>query len=346
MKTTLHIVIALGLLGALAGCEEETAEIPVERIRAIKPYFVIEPAGGSMRIYSGTVSATDTSALSFAVAGTVATVAVVQGDRVKEGQVLATLDPKPFELNVQAANSELASADAKRTEKKNALDRQLTLYEKGWVAKAALDQAFASFDSAEAELNLARSRLGTSERELAKTHLTAPFDGLIAVRDVEPFEEVTPGSAALRINSEGALEIDLAVSDNVISRLDIGVPVNVDISTVTGCGCAGRITEIGTSSGSANLVPVTAALLNGPPDVLPGMSAEVSVMLPSGNGVHGFSLRIIVLPALGGEVISARCPFPSGAIRSMIRVVRPPEGASSANFSSGYSGVRLSKRIL
>ena len=75
MKTTLHIVIALGLLGALAGCEEETAEIPVERIRAIKPYFVIEPAGGSMRIFSGTVSATDTSALSFAVAGTVATVA-------------------------------------------------------------------------------------------------------------------------------------------------------------------------------------------------------------------------------------------------------------------------------
>ncbi len=292
MKTTLHIVIALGLLGALAGCEEETAEIPVERIRAIKPYFVIEPAGGSMRIYSGTVSATDTSALSFAVAGTVATVAVVQGDRVKEGQVLATLDPKPFELNVQAANSELASADARRTEKKNALDRQLTLYEKGWVAKAALDQAFASFDSAEAELNLARSRLGTSERELAKTHLTAPFDGLIAVRDVEPFEEVTPGTAALRINSEGALEIDLAVSDNVISRLAIGVPVNVDISTVTGCGCAGRITEIGTSSGSANLVPVTAALLNGPPDVLPGMSAEVSVMLSSGNGAHGFLVPI------------------------------------------------------
>ncbi len=115
MKTTLHIAIAFGLLGGLAGCEEETAEIPVERIRAIKPYLVNEPAGGSMRIYSGTVAATDTSALSFAVAGTVATVAVVQGDRVKEGQVLATLDPQPFELNVQAANSELAAADANRT---------------------------------------------------------------------------------------------------------------------------------------------------------------------------------------------------------------------------------------
>ena len=288
MKTTLHIAIALGLLGALAGFEEETAEKPVERIRAIKPFFVNEPAGGSMRRYSGTVVATDTSALSFAVAGTVATVEVVQGTRVTEGQVLATLDPQPFELNVQAANSQLASADANRTEKENALDRQRTLFEKGWVAKAALDQAIASFDAAEAELNLARSRLGTAERDLANTRLTAPFDGLIAVRDVEPFEDVTAGAAVLRINSEGALEVDLAVSDSVVSRLAVGASVNVDISAITGCGCAGRITEIGTSSGSANSVPVTAALLNGPPDVLPGMSAEVSVILSSGGGARGF----------------------------------------------------------
>ena len=41
------------------------------------------------------------------------------------------------------------------------------------------------------------------------------------------------------------------------------------------------------------------------------------------------------MPALGGDVISARWPFPSGAIRSMMRVVRPPDGASSLNFSCG-----------
>jgi hypothetical protein len=47
------------------------------------------------------------------------------------------------------------------------------------------------------------------------------------------------------------------------------------------------------------------------------------------------SFRIIVLPALGGDVISARWPFPRGAMRSMMRVVGPPDGASSLNFSSG-----------
>ncbi len=47
------------------------------------------------------------------------------------------------------------------------------------------------------------------------------------------------------------------------------------------------------------------------------------------------SFRIIVLPALGGDVISARCPFPMGAMRSMMRVVSPPDLASRLNFSSG-----------
>ena len=64
------------------------------------------------------------------MAGTVATVAVTKGESVTEGQILATLDPKPMELDVQAAQSELASARATRNEKKTLLDRQRTLFDR------------------------------------------------------------------------------------------------------------------------------------------------------------------------------------------------------------------------
>ena len=63
----------------LAACEEAPVA-KSERVRAIKPYYVVEPAGGDVRRYSGTIKASNTSALSFAVAGTVQTVAVKQGD--------------------------------------------------------------------------------------------------------------------------------------------------------------------------------------------------------------------------------------------------------------------------
>jgi RND family efflux transporter MFP subunit len=272
----------------LAGCEEESDSAPAERVRAIKAYYVSEPAGGDVRRYSGSIAASDTSVLSFAASGTVATVAVNQGERVTEGQVLATLDTKTFDLNVQAAQSQLASAQANYADKKGAVGRQRQLFDKGWVAKAALDQAVAAFDAAEGELNLARSRLGIAERDLANTRLTAPFDGVLAKRDVQPFEEVSTGQAILLINSEGALEVDLSIPDSVISRLAIGAPVTVEVSTVAGCGCTGRITEIGTTSGSANSVPVTAALLDSQPGLLPGMTAEIGVLLSGGAEARGF----------------------------------------------------------
>jgi RND family efflux transporter MFP subunit len=118
---------------------------------------------------------------------------------------------------------------------------------------------------------------------------------VIASRDVEPFEEVTTGQALFRINSEGALEVIMSVSDSVISRVATGAPVTIDVSTVAGCGCAGRITEIGTASGPANTVPVTAALLDSKPGLLPGMSAEVSVVLSGGEEVRGFLVPLTAI---------------------------------------------------
>jgi RND family efflux transporter MFP subunit len=283
------------MIGMLAGCDDEPDGAPAERVRAIKAYYVSEPAGGDVRRYSGSIAASDTSALSFAVSGTVATVSVSQGEHVAAQQVLATLDPKAFDLNVQAAKSQLAAAQANYADKKGAVDRQRQLFDKGWVTKAALDQAVAAFEAAGGEHSLARSRLGIAERDLGKTRLAAPFDGVVASRDVEPFEEVAIGQSLFLINSEGALEVDLSIPDSIISRLAIGAPVTVEVSTVAGCGCSGRITEIGTTSGSANSVPVKAALLDGQPGLLPGMSAEIGVVLSGGNEARGYLVPLAAI---------------------------------------------------
>lgn len=240
MNRKIGLALIAGALGTLAACDSEPEATAPERIRAIKPYYVSEPAGGEVRRLSGTITAANTSALSFAVPGKVATVRVTQGARVKVGQVLATLDTKRFDLNVSAEKSQLASAQANYADKKAELDRQRQLFKKGWVAKAAIDRAVAAFDAAAGDLNLARSRVGSVEKDRADTVLRAPFDGVIANRDVEPFEEVASGKALFLINSEAALEADLSVPDNIVSRISIGTPVTVKVSTIAGCGCAGK----------------------------------------------------------------------------------------------------------
>ncbi|MEM6490582.1 MAG: efflux RND transporter periplasmic adaptor subunit, partial [Pseudomonadota bacterium] len=181
------LLAALSAL-VLAGCDD-AAEVAEERVRAIKPYTVVEPTGGAIRRYSGAIAAANSSALSFPVAGTVATVLVENGDRVAAGQPLATLDATPFDLTVQAARSELASARADAEEKLADFDRKRTLFSQGWVTKAALDSARAASGSAQGQLSLLSARLGIAERDRAKATLAAPFDGVISLRDVDPFVE-------------------------------------------------------------------------------------------------------------------------------------------------------------
>ena len=287
-------IVLLSALAGVLGCDEEPVQ-QAERVRAIKPYFVVEPAGGDVRRYSGTISASNTSDLSFAVAGTVKTVAVNKGDRVAKGQVLATLDPKPFALNVQAARSEVNAARAEVTNKRAELDRQRKLFKRGWVAKARLDGAVTEFEAAEGKLNLARSRLGLAERDMRQTRLEAPFDGVIALRDVNPFVEVKIGQKVFQIDSQGAYEVDLSIPDTIIGRLSIGAPVTIDAATVAGCGCRGRITEIGSAAGAANAVPVTAAILEGPNGLLPGMAVEASLVLANNGGPRGFLVPLVAI---------------------------------------------------
>ncbi len=140
------------------------------------------------------------------------------------------------------------------------VDRQRTLFEKGWLAKAGLDQALAAFEVADGQVNGARSRLAATERNLGKAILTGPFDGVIANRDVEPFQEVSAGQALFQINTNCAMEVDLSVPDTTFGRIAAGTAVTIDVATVPGCGCIGRITEIGVASGAANAVLVSAVL--------------------------------------------------------------------------------------
>lgn len=295
-------IIALFTTTVMSGCSDNSLQQNTGRVRAIKSYYVTEPAGADLRSFSGTIVAAGDSALSFAVSGTVQSVKVNQGDRVIEGQVLAMLDPKPFELDVEAARSQLASAQASYTNSKAELERHRQLLDRGWVSRAAYDQAVAAFDAAGGELNLARSRLGIAERDLSNTKLLAPFDGVIARRDIEPFTEVPKAQMVFQINSEDAFEVNLSIPDAIIGRLVIGAPVVLDVSVIAACGCSGRVTEIGTIAGPANAVPVTATILQSAPGLLPGMAAEARIVFSDPEGERGYLVPISAIAPGDGQV--------------------------------------------
>ena len=277
-------VLLAALAFLLAACEEEKVEV-MENIRAIKTITVSERGSGQLRRFPGVVEAVDTSSISFEVAGNTREVNVNVGDRVEKGQVLATLDDKTFQLNVEAAEAEVGKAKAQLAEKETQYVRQKTLYEKEWVAKAAYDQAVAARDSVANQVSYAGSKLNLARRDLEKTVLEAPFDGVIANKFVDPFQEVARGEKLFEIYAEGAMEVVVSVPENAIGEIYLGLPAEIAFPSEQVESQKGRVSEVGTVAGDANAFPVKVALADPPESVLPGMTADVALLLgESGAG--------------------------------------------------------------
>jgi RND family efflux transporter MFP subunit len=197
---------------ALTACKEK-AEI-IEVVRPIKTMTVSEQAAEQIRKFSGLVAAVDSSDLSFQVAGQVASVKVDIGDHVKKEQVLAALDPEPYQLEVDAITAELVKARDQVAESKSQYERHKRIYEQGAGAKSYLDVAEYSYKAAQSAVNFQMARLDLANRNLRKTKLLSPYDGTIAWRSVQLHKEVQVGQKVFEINAKVTAEANLFIKDD------------------------------------------------------------------------------------------------------------------------------------
>jgi RND family efflux transporter MFP subunit len=290
-----QIICLLCLSFALTACKEKV-EI-VEAIRAIKTMTVEKQATEQIRKFSGIVAAVDSSGLSFQVGGQVEAVKVDIGDHVKKGQVLAVLDPEPYQLGVDAAKAALVKARANVTNTKSEYERQKRVFEQGAGAKSDLDAAEYNYRAAKSAVDYQISRLSLAKRDLRKTTLRAPYDGTIAWRAIEPHEEVKVGQKVFEIDAKGEREVQLAVPETVIDRIHIDDPAEITFPTVAGKTVKGWITYIGSAAVKANAFPVKVELIDPGPDIKPGMTAEVNLFLKDRDKKIGYLVPLqAILP--------------------------------------------------
>ena len=289
----------LGLLCislALTACKEKTDIIEV--IRPIKTITITAQASEQIRKFSGTVAAVDSSGLSFQVAGQVESVKVDIGDHVTKDQVLATLDPEPYQLEVDAAKAELVKAQANVTNTKAEYDRQKRVFEQGAGAKSDLDAAEYNYKAARSAVNVQVARLDLANRNLRKTKLISPYDGAIAWRSVQPHEEVQVGQKIFEINAKGTMEVQLAVPESTIDQISINGPATITFPTLPGESIKGSISFIGSAAVKAGAFPVKVELIDPNKDVKPGMTAEANLFIKDANQEAGYLVPLqALLPA-------------------------------------------------
>ena len=280
LKSFMNALLGLSLLLALSACREAPPP-PPERIRAIKTITVSEQAAGKIRQFSGVVEAADRSSISFEVAGNVREVRVDVGDRINKGQVLAVLDKRTYNLNVKAAEAEVGRAKVKLADKRNDLDRfqRINKQDPGAVSQAALDNSQAAVDGAINQVQFTKSQLKLAQRDLDKTILRAPFDGVIATRNVEPFFEVARGQKLFDVFENTGMELAISIPEDAIDEIQMDQKGEIQFSVFADRTYNGKVTEISKVAGTANAFPIKLTIENPDQRIRPGMTARVTLLL-------------------------------------------------------------------
>ncbi len=298
-------VLSLVVLVPLFSACSEPPPPPVENIRAIRSVMVSEPASGKMRRFSGVVEAADTSNISFEVSGNVRAVNVNVGERVSKGQALASLDDRTFRLNVEAAEAGVASAEVAVNDALQDLQRQqrIAAQDRGAITERSLELAQAGYASARQNLSYSTSRLNLAKRDLERTTLYAPFDGIIAERHIDPFEEINRGQKLFVLFVEGVMEAAISVPESEIDQVFIGLHSEVRFPAIAGQVNKGIVNEISTVAGTANAFPVRVAIEADADNVRirPGITAEVVLMLGGDDGDMSYLIPVGALSPGGAD---------------------------------------------
>ncbi|MEN8167403.1 MAG: efflux RND transporter periplasmic adaptor subunit [Pseudomonadota bacterium] len=190
---------------AISGCGEPPQIAPKEVIRPVKTFLIDAPASSGIRKFPAKIDAGRKAELAFRVPGKVQELLVKEGEQVVEEQVVAKLDPTDFQIVVNDRK-----ATYQKT-KKN-YDRAKELVGKGHISKM-------DYDRLEAEFKNAQSGLETAQQDLNYTQLEAPFDGIIARRYIENFQEVQAKQTILDLQDITQLEVKFHVPENLLRRL-------------------------------------------------------------------------------------------------------------------------------
>jgi multidrug efflux system membrane fusion protein len=295
-------------LFAWTGCgeEEPPPELPP---RSILWKEISASEVGRISVISGVVESIDNTKLAFEVGGIVNTVEVELGDQVTEAQILARLDPEPFELAVTDGEAELASVNARIASALADYDRAFTLFKEDVGSQQDLEHAKARRDALHGKIEAAAARLDLAKRDLRNSVLRAPFDGSISVKEIDPAMKVSSGQVVFEADSgESGLRVEVQMPETLITKIKQGDAVEVSFPS-SGVPMTAEddrrysaiVTEVGTRADTGNAFPVRSNLREAPAWLRSGMSAEVRFETGSrdSDGSSGSGFLIPMAAVLG-----------------------------------------------
>ena len=276
------------------------------------------------------------------------------GDRVRVGQVVAALDRREIDAQVDAATASVnvarAGVESAEAGLANAVlehERAQNLFEKGAVPRQRLDAAETSRRSASAQRDLATATLAQVEAALRRAReiqrdatLTSPIDGVVVERNYDAGSLVSPGDnkpvvvvADLRV-----MKLQAGVSELEAGRLRVGMPARVSIQARPGEIVEGRLAAIAPEVNARNRHFAIEVRTPNPGTLLSGMYGIATIPLQRADGVVAVPRDAIT--TRGGRRVALRIEHDT------VAEVPVSEGLASSTHVQIASGLKAGDTIV
>lgn len=267
------------LIFILPSCVDK--HVKKESIRPVK-YLEITSAmtGTRVKTFSGVLQSDISTKLSFKVPGNIKTLNFEEGDYVKSGDVIATLDNELYVLQFEDAQASVGEAKSRYVNAKKYYARLAKLYVDGAISDRQLDDAKAEAEASANALKSAQKKSDYAKLRLDYTVLKAPMDGYIASVDTEINENLLVGATVVKLISSRDTEVKINMPESYVNNITKGEKVLITVGALNDAEFEGVIRDIGVdASKTTSTFPVTVTMKNPSDEVKSGMSADVIIKI-------------------------------------------------------------------
>ena len=269
------------------------------------------------------------------VPGRVTSVTVAEGDAVRQGQVVASIDRRPIEEQRRQAAAALEQANAQIENAKANLDRMTQLFTKGIAAGKEVEDAKTQMATATAAREQATATLNTANLQLERTEVRAPIAGQVVKRMVSVGEQVdgTAGQPIVQIANLDRVEMAANVPADYLSRVTLNQRALISTAALPGVEMMGAVIAIAPAVDPAtNTGLVRIGIANAERQLKVGMFAEARLQLAEHPNV-----LVVPPPALVKNEDGAFVYVVTGNVAQRTPVMIGLETSSGVEVRSGVS---------
>lgn len=178
--------------------------------------FMIQPQELSDLYKStGTLRPDEDVELAFETSGKIVGINFTEGTRVKKGDLLAKINDKPLQAQLEKLNAQRKLAEEKEF-------RQRSLLNKDAISQESYDQIVTELQTNQADINLVKARI-------SETELRAPFDGIIGLRNVSEGSYTNPSTKIARLVKISPIKIEFSIPEKYVNQVQIGYPLTFSV---------------------------------------------------------------------------------------------------------------------